>query len=206
MRNGFLLALSLFLGASFSAWAQVPGAKVAPAPVAQVIAKPAQKVAANGLPNLGRMAENIYRGGQPESAGYAELKKLGVQIVVNFRETKEAEKEERASVEALGMKYIEIPWSAFDHPDNKQVAQFLQVLKDDSGKKIFFHCRRGAERTGVMGAAYRMAFERWTPQQALDEMEEFKFRGLLFRHLKKYVRSFPQQLETDPALQPFTPK
>lgn len=169
-----------------------------------VVAKPAEKINAPGLPNLGRMAENLYRGGQPEKEGYAELKKLGIEIVVNFRD--DDHKSERAQVETLGMKYIEIPWSGFDHPDNKQVAQFLQMLRDSSAKKVFFHCRRGAERSGVMGAAYRMTFERWTPEQALEEMEQFKFRGFWFRHLKKYVRSFPQQLESDPALQPFRPK
>lgn len=190
----------------FSASGSAVFAQSATAENALVSAKPAGKIKSGLIPNLGQMAANLYRGGQPEDAGYAELKELGVQIVVNFRETKNAGKEEKASVEALGMKYIDIPWSGFDNPDNKQVAQFLQVLKDNSDRKIFFHCRRGAERTGVMGAAYRMAFERWTPEQALEEMEQFKFRGLLFRHLKKYVRSFPQQLETDPALQPFKPK
>jgi protein tyrosine phosphatase (PTP) superfamily phosphohydrolase (DUF442 family) len=166
----------------------------------------AEKLRTVGLPNLGRISQNLYRGGQPEKGGYAELKKLGVEIVINFRETEKAEKEERARVEALGMQYVEIPWSGFDDPGNKDVAKFLQMIKDNSGKKIFFHCRRGAERTGVMGATYRMAFEGWTPEQTLDEMEQFKFRGLWFRHLKKYVRSFPQQLESDPILQPFKPK
>lgn len=176
------------------------------APVVAAAAKPAIKVEAPGLPNLGRVTVNLYRGGQPEKEGYAELKKLGIEVVVNFRETDQAHKDERSNLEALGMKYVEIPWRGFDNPDNKQVAQFLQLLRDSSGKKVFFHCRRGAERTGVMGAAYRIAFERWTPEQALTEMEQFKFRGFWFRHLKKYVRSFPEQLESDPSLQPFRPK
>jgi len=152
------------------------------------------------------VAPNLYRGAQPRDAGFAELKKLGVAIVVNFRETDKGENEEKNRVEALGMKYVEIPWSSFSKPDNKQVAQFLQLVKDNPKQKVFFHCRRGAERTGVMGAAYRMAFEKWTPEQALEEMEEFHFRGFFFGHLKKYVRTFPQQLESDPLLQPFKAK
>jgi protein tyrosine phosphatase (PTP) superfamily phosphohydrolase (DUF442 family) len=189
-------------------------AGIVPAPLAQgaasaaagvAVAKPAAKIKNGAIPNLGQMAPNLYRGGQPEEAGFAELKKLGIEIVVNFRETEKAEKEERARVEALGIRYVEIPWSGFDDPAHKDVAQFLQVLKENPGKKVFFHCRRGAERTGVMGATYRMAFEGWTAEQALHEMEQFKFRGFWFRHLKRYVRSFPEQFKTDSAFAPLRP-
>lgn len=190
-------------GALPQAWAQ----SAAPAATASAMPafKPAEKIKNGYIPNLGQMAPNLYRGGQPEAEGFAELQKLGVGIVVNFRETEKADKNERAAVEKLGMKYVDIPWSGFDDPDNKHVAQFLQVLKENPDTKVFFHCRRGAERTGVMGAAYRMSFQGWTPEQALQEMEQFKFRGFWFRHLKRYVRSFPDQLKNDPALKPFAP-
>jgi len=182
------------------AWGAAAQSATGPAP-AGVSAPAAEKIKNDALPNLGRIHPNLLRGAQPGEKGYAELKKLGVAIVVNFRE--DSKDKEKARVEAQGMTYIDIPWSSFDTPDNQQVAQFLQIVKDNPGKKVFFHCRRGAERTGVMTAAYRMAFDKWTPEQALDEMEQFKFRGLFFRHLKKYVRSFPQQLESDPLLQSF---
>lgn len=202
-RDIFRKLLMATLLASGAAAAPALFQSAAPAPAAT--ASPAAKIKNAELPNLGQMAPNLYRGAQPRDQGFAELKKMGVSIVVNFREGEKAE-EERERVEALGIKYVEIPWSSFDKPDNKQVAQFLQLIKDNSGQKIFFHCRRGAERTGVMGAAYRMAFEKWTPEQALAEMEEFNFRGLFFRRLKNYVRNFPQQLESDPLLQPFKAK
>ncbi len=196
--------LGVFLLAASAALLPIEGQSTAP--TTREAAQPAEKIKNEALPNLGHVAPNLYRGAQPKDEGYAELKKLGVAIVVNFRESGKGNQQEQARVEALGMKYVEIPWSGFDKPDNQQVAQFLQLLKDNSSQKIFFHCRRGAERTGVMGAAYRMAFEKWTPEQALEEMEEFNFRGLFFRHLKKYVRNFPQQLESDPLLQPFKAK
>ncbi|MGH9861053.1 MAG: protein-tyrosine phosphatase family protein [Candidatus Acidiferrales bacterium] len=67
-------------------------------------------------------------------------------------------------------------------------------------QKVLVHCRRGAERTGVMIATYRMTKQGWTAEQALEEMEAFKFRGFWFRHLKKYVGAYPEQLKSDAAL------
>ncbi len=61
----------------------------------------------------------------------------------------------------------------------------------------------GADRTGVMVAAFRMATQNWTPQQALAEMKEFHFHNFLHHHLKAYIEDFPRQLETDPALRTF---
>jgi len=197
-RNVFRAVVFLLLLARWAPTAHLHAQAAAMAPAA---AQPAEIIKNAALPNLGKITPNLYRGAQPKDNGFPELKKLGIDIVVNFRE--DSKDEEKGRVEAQGMQYIDMPWSSFSRPESKLVAQFLQILKDHPDKKIFFHCRRGAERTGVMGAAYRMAFQKWTPEQALDEMEQFHFRGLLFHHLKSYVRSFPQQLESDPLLQPF---
>jgi len=37
-------------------------------------------------------------------------------------------------------------------------------------EKVFVHCRFGDDRTGVFVAAYRMAFDGWPAQQAMEEM------------------------------------
>ena len=165
---------------------------------------PAKKQALPGLPNFGVVSETLFRGAQPKDAGDAELEKQGMDIVVSFREDARQIADERRAVEALGMRFVSIPWPAFDAPRNEQVAEFLQLLRDNPGKKIFAHCQRGAERTGVMVAAYRIAAEQWAPREALGEMESYGFRGLWFRGYKKYVLSFPGQLNSDPALLPFS--
>ena len=163
---------------------------------AQTLAK---KQSLPGLPNFGRVSDALSRGAQPQDAGYAELKKQGVEIVVSFREHPNQIAAERYAVEAQGMRFVSIPWPPMDAPRSAQVAEFLEILRANRGRKIFVHCQRGAERTGVMVAAYRMAGEKWTPQQALDEMERFGFRGFWFRSFKAYVRKFPAQLDSDPA-------
>lgn len=159
----------------------------------------AEKIPTDAIPNFGKVSPFLYRGGQPKENGIAELNKLGVKLIVNLREEDEADKEEKQRAEALGIRYVSIPWRGFDKPNDKQVAEFLQLLRANSETPVFVHCRRGAERTGVMVAAYRMAIQEWTPEQALEEMEEFKFRGFWFRHLKKYVRAFPENAKSNEA-------
>jgi protein tyrosine/serine phosphatase len=184
----------------FSAALLVPAAAAQNPASPTIAAHPAAKEKLAGLPNFGRVSDTLTRGAQPRDAGYAELKKQGVEIVVSFREDPVQIATERRAVEALGIRFVSIPWPPSDSPRNAQVAEFLELLRANPGKKIFAHCRRGAERTGVMIATYRIAAEKWTPQQALDEMERFGFRGFWFRSFKEYVRKFPALLESDPAL------
>jgi protein tyrosine phosphatase (PTP) superfamily phosphohydrolase (DUF442 family) len=156
-------------------------------------AKAAKKLRVRGLPNFGQVTENLYRGGQPTAAGLEKLNELGIEIIVNFRDEPERVETERQRVERLGMRYVSIPWRGEDDPKNLQVTEFLRLLRENAGKRVFVHCRRGSERTGVMVAAFRILEQGWTPPQALQEMETFGFRGFWFRHLKKYVKQLPEQ-------------
>ncbi len=197
-RHRIVLSLSLILLAA--PLLSVAAAQI-PAPPA-IATHPVTKQKLPGLPNFGQISDTLFRGAQPKDAGYAELKKQGMEIVVSFRENRAQIAAERRAVEALGMRFVSIPWPPLDSPRNAQVAEFLELLRANPGKKIFAHCQRGAERTGVMVAAYRIAVDHWTPQQALDEMEVFGFRGFWFRRFKNYVRKFPTLLDSDPALKP----
>jgi protein tyrosine/serine phosphatase len=158
-----------------------------------------------GLPRFGGVSDHLYRGGQPEGAGFAELKKLGIDIVVNLRHETEEIARERKLVEAQGMRFVSIPWRGKQDPKPEQVSEFLGLLRDNPDRKVFVHCQRGAERTGVMVACYRMSRDQWKPEQALAEMEKFGFRGLRFGHLKRFVREFPTLLLNNPFLKTLAP-
>lgn len=162
-----------------------------------------EKVELRGIPNFGKVTTTLYRGGQPSKDGFDELKKLGVQIVVNLRD--DNSERERSAVTAAGLEYVAIPWNCH-HPANSLAARFLEVLRENPEKKIFVHCHAGVDRTGLMVAVYRMAEQRWTPEQASDEMKDFGFN---FIHrswchaLDDYEQNFPQQLTADPSFRPF---
>jgi tyrosine-protein phosphatase SIW14 len=153
-----------------------------------------------GLPNFAKVSEQLSRGAQPDAGGYAELKKLGVDIVVNLRHEPNEITRERSLVQTQGLEYVSIPWRGKNDPDTAQVVQFLELLRANPDKQVFVHCQRGAERTGVMVACYRMTAESWNVDRAADEMELFGFRAWRFGHLKKFVQEFPSLLSSNPVL------
>jgi protein tyrosine phosphatase (PTP) superfamily phosphohydrolase (DUF442 family) len=150
-----------------------------------------------GLPNFGRVTDTLFRGGQPDSAGFSTLRAMDVGLVVNFRDEAAEIATEKREVESLGMKYVGIPWSGHDQPSNSQVVEFLDLIRANPNTKIFVHCKRGADRTGVMIAAYRIAVEHEPVSQAISEMYLFHYAGFWLPQLKRYVESLPALIQKD---------
>jgi tyrosine-protein phosphatase SIW14 len=174
----FVVAAALFLGA--------PSAR------SQTAQNP------EGVPNFARVTDMLYRGAQPSSAGFNALQHMGVGIVVNFRnEAKETSVEER-EVESLGMKYVGIPWSGRDNPSDALIVQFLDLVRTNPQTKIFVHCQRGADRTGTMVAAYRIAVQHQSVKDAVSEMHSFHYDHFFLPQLERYVVSLPGLLHDDP--------
>jgi protein tyrosine/serine phosphatase len=158
-----------------------------------------EKLAVAGVNNFGRMNDRLYRGAQPTSAGFAQLRAMGIETVVRLSLGEEGGSAERAVVESLGMRFVNLPWSSVHDPKADQVVAFLTLMKDDPDRKVFVHCKAGADRTGVFVALYRIAFDHWTAERAIDEMKAFHYRWVFLPHLQAYVERFPSRLNSEPA-------
>lgn len=176
--SGFLAILMLLTGAQVA------------------LCQPAERP--NGVPNFGRVTDKLYRGGQPSLDGFNTLRAMGVGMVVNFREESGETAAEKREVESLGIKYVGIPWSATRRLPTPQVLEFLGLVRANPNIRIFVHCRRGADRTGLMIAAYRISVEHESATQAVTEMHEFHYDWLFLPQLKRYVERFPGLLQNDP--------
>ena len=123
---------------------------------------------------------------------------MGIAIVVDTRGNR-ADGEGR-EVGRLGMKYVSIPWHC-PFPHDEVFVKFLKLVRDNPEKKIFVHCRLGDDRTGMMVAAYRMAREGWTADEAMLEMQHFGFSSahhFICPGLASYERNFPRTLKSNP--------
>jgi len=107
------------------------------------------------IPSFARLDENLYRGGQPSEAGLHALKEFGVKTIINFRHEPQEIAWERALAAELGFNFISLPWRIQIHPNTPVMREYLDALTAAAGQKVFVHCRRGAERTGVADAIYR---------------------------------------------------
>jgi uncharacterized protein (TIGR01244 family) len=140
------------------------------------------------IPNFHQVNEHVYRGGQPTSAAWPELAKMGVKTVIDLRrEDEHSTAEEAKSVAAAGMKYVNVPMKGVVEPTNEQIAKVLSIL--NTNEPVFVHCKRGADRTGTVIACYRIGHDGWQRKQALNEAKSF---GMAFSQLglKHYIMSF----------------
>jgi len=158
-----------------------------------------EKRKVKGIRNFGEVTPRLFRGGQPNHQGFETLAKMGVEIVVDTRGNRT--NSEGKEVRRHGMRYVAIPWHC-PFPKDDLFVRFLRVLKENPGKKVFVHCRLGDDRTGMMVAAYRMAEQGWSADEAMLEMRQFGFNRahhIICPRLASYEKSFPKHLESNPA-------
>jgi tyrosine-protein phosphatase SIW14 len=200
-RTGHILFLTLLFGFTLhNATAQTaPGAtkEEAQTPAVRAIGRRLQE---KGVPNFGEVTPTLYRGGLLNDAGLKALAKMGVKIVVDTRAHDTAEEK---TAQSLGMEYVAIPWHC-PWPHDEVFATFLKLLHENKGKKVFVHCRLGDDRTGMMVAAYRMAEEGWTADEAMNEMKSFGFsraHHFICPGLAGYEKEFPKRLKSSAAFE-----
>ena len=142
--------------------------------------------------NLAKISDNLYRGAQPDDDGYKYLRSLGIKTVINLRQ----HHSERKDVESQGMRYVEIPLQAnvfgSEPPTTEQVKQFSGIVLDPANQPVYFHCAQGKDRTGTMAALYRMEVDKWTADEAIEEMRHFGYHDI-YKDLMDYVKSYKPQ-------------
>ncbi len=155
-----------------------------------VAARPPAEIPAKGeIPRFATIADGLYRGGQPTQKGFQFLKDKGIKTVINLR----AESDDEAKfVEKLGMNYVRIPvdeilpWSKIPEA---AIAKYFELVNNPANYPIFFHCRRGADRTGSLAAFYRMGIQHWDADKAYSEARDIGMRWW-FSGLKAQIYNF----------------
>jgi hypothetical protein len=144
----------------------------------------------------------LYRSGQlPEGGLKRVIYDHHIKTVVTLRYPSASDKpapdaaEERMCLEQ-GLHYFRLPyqsWSGREDdgavPAEANVQQFLEIMKDPRNHPVLVHCFAGIHRTGAMCAVYRMEFEHWSPQQAMQEMKDMGYAAHhqdVFGYLERY--------------------
>jgi protein tyrosine/serine phosphatase len=179
----FFAAIALILASQISARSQEIQKNHASPDVSKVTIK-----------NFGQMDDRFFRGGQPKENDYSQLAALGIKTVIDLQDDPTAY--EKRNVEALGMKYVNIPMSDKDYPEMAKVEQFLKLVDDPTTGKFYVHCAGGRHRTGVMGAVYRFNHYNWNYDQVYAEMKKYDYysrwgHGDMKKFVKDYSVNFP---------------
>ena len=137
------------------------------------------------LDNFYKISDQLYRSEQPNSKAVAEYESLGIGNILNLRKHHTDNSEAKASAIILN----HIPMAARNVTQD-QILQALRIIKNSKNPTVI-HCWHGSDRTGVVAAAYRMVFQNWSSQQAIDEFENggYGYHESLFPNLIELLKN-----------------
>jgi protein tyrosine/serine phosphatase len=142
-----------------------------------------------GINNFHQVDEKVYRGAQPTAEGFNYLSHLGVKVVLDLREHDQRAAKEERLVTAAGMRYVNVPMTGMTPPTPAETNAVLALMEDPAAGPVFVHCKRGADRTGAVIAAYRIDHENWDNDQAQKEANADGMRRTQLNR-RNYIRTF----------------
>lgn len=120
---------------------------------------------------------------QPDMAMLEEWKAQGVTTVINMRPESEMASvpyDEKAAVEALGMRYVVVP---FDHADaSPDITEALGEAIDGTGGKVALHCASGSRAANAL-AALRVERGEADPETVQSPAEGITLMASMMRRL-----------------------
>ncbi|MGE0433920.1 MAG: hypothetical protein AB7K09_21685 [Planctomycetota bacterium] len=122
---------------------------------------------ARGLPNLFRLADNLYSGAQPEGAiAFESLKALGVKTIV----TVDGAIPDVDGAAAVGIRYVHLPigYDGIDAARQREIIRAVQVAQADG--PVYVHCHHGKHRGVTAAAICAMGLDGYTHDEALEYM------------------------------------
>jgi protein tyrosine phosphatase (PTP) superfamily phosphohydrolase (DUF442 family) len=142
-----------------------------------------------GIENFDKVDAHVYRGAQPTEEGFRYLAKLGVKTIIDLREADSRSKREERVVTGAGMKYANVPMTGLTPPTEAEITKILAILAANPDGPVFVHCRRGADRTGAVIAAYHINFHGWDNARALKDAKAHKMGWFQYPR-QGYIMSF----------------
>src|ERR1051326_2503171 len=161
---------------------------------------------APGIKNFYQVDGHVYRGAQPTVEGFEYLARIGVGTVIDLREADERSASEQDLVRAAGMKYINVPMTGLTPPSESEISRILEILEDNGSGPVFVHCKRGADRTGAVIAAYRIDHDHWENARALHEALSLGMRFFQLPRQNYILRFDPRTLAPKDVKQPLEAK
>jgi protein tyrosine/serine phosphatase len=116
------------------------------------------------LKNFFQLDSKVYRSAQPSQMGFKDAKRLGITDVLNLRDNHSDE----SKAKDLGLTLHQIKVEA-DEINQQEIINALRIIRFAKGP-VLVHCWHGSDRTGAVCAMYRIVFNNWSKEEAIDEM------------------------------------
>ena len=136
--------------------------------------------------NLYRINDKLFRSSQPIEENLSMLQELGIKTVLSLR----AFHSNHALLKNSGIKLIQVKIYTWNIKD-KQVVAALRALKAaESNGPVLLHCQHGADRTGLISAMYRILYQNWSREQALEGLRKGGYgHHSMWKNIPNYLRT-----------------
>lgn len=118
--------------------------------------------------NFYQVSADVFRSEQPNAEMIKQLQANDIDVVINLRSRDHDPKQLNA--DQFNLVHIPIHTWAMSREDLLAVMRQIQLAKAQQ-QKVLIHCYHGSDRTGASIAMYRIIFEKWDIEDALQEMK-----------------------------------
>jgi len=118
----------------------------------------------------------VYRCGQLTKAGFTDvIHRYGIHTIINLQDEDPDPSlghnlSESEFCRQMGVSYHWLAPQLVPQGEPDTIEKFLDICDDKNAYPILLHCRAGLHRTGTMVAFYRIEYEGWTPDEAIQEL------------------------------------
>jgi tyrosine-protein phosphatase SIW14 len=139
-------------------------------------------VTSEHLRNFYRIDDTLYRSAQPDKKGFRELKDLGIKNVLSLRDYHSDE-----DAEDTGLNLYRVKMEAGEI-ETAKVVEALRIIRSADGP-VLVHCWHGSDRTGLVAAMYRVVFQNWSKEAAIDELMHGGYGyHALYKNIPEFIR------------------
>lgn len=136
--------------------------------------------------NLFRITPQLYRSAQLGKADVSVVKSLGIQTVISLRNFHDDDTVLRSS----GVKIKRIGINTWSVSDRQIIAALRAIKSAEKDGPVLLHCLHGADRTGLVSAMYRVVYQGWTKDQALQELTQGGYGyHSVWKNIPKYLKA-----------------
>lgn len=142
------------------------------------------------VPNLYKINNNLYRSGEPTEIGITSLcEQLRIKTITNLEEFHN----DTPSAACPQLHMERVPMNAGENnPEviDKAVIKVMKILSNPKNGPFLIHCKYGSDRTGLMCAMYRIIYQKWTRDKAIDEMVNgrYGFHTAWYGNIIEYIQ------------------
>ena len=131
----------------------------------------ATPVQLQGVANLYKITDYLYRSEQPTPEGMKNLERMGIKTIINLQVFDSDSDEIRGT--GLHLEEVSVkPW----YIEDEDVVRVLRIIRKMENGPFLIHCWKGSDRAGVMSAMFRIIEQGWTKEEAIQEMVEGGYR------------------------------